>query len=82
MVVDGDAQGAAGLDDLAGHVDVGGRWRRVARRMVVYQDHGAGRQLERAAHDLARIDRRVIDGAAVQGLVGDELVFLVMVAGI
>jgi hypothetical protein len=29
VVVDGDLQGLAGFDDLPGHVDVGGRWRRV-----------------------------------------------------
>ncbi len=41
------------------------------------EDHGAGRQLEGAAGDLAGIDRRVIDGALVHHLIGDELVLLV-----
>lgn len=35
MVVDGDAQGAAGFDDLAGDLDVGGGGRGVARGVVV-----------------------------------------------
>lgn len=36
MVVDGDAQGAAGLDDLAGDLDVRGRRGGVAGRVVVH----------------------------------------------
>ena len=35
--MDGDAQGAAGLDDLARHVDVGGRRRGVAGGMIVQE---------------------------------------------
>src|SRR6185437_1316545 len=35
VVVDGDAQGAAGLDHLPGHVDVGGAGGGVARGVVV-----------------------------------------------
>jgi len=45
--------------------------------MVVNQDHRAGRQLERPAHHLARIDRGVVDRAAVHHLVGDQLVLAV-----
>ena len=42
--------------------------------MIVHQDHGRGRELERALEHLARIDRGVIDGAGLMLLVGDELV--------
>ena len=45
--------------------------------MVVHQDHGAFRQLQRPTHDLARIDRGMVDGAVVHHLVGDQLVLLV-----
>ena len=45
MVVDRDAQGPAGLDHLAGHVDVGLAVPGIARGVVVHQDDGRGRQL-------------------------------------
>ena len=56
-----------------------GRWGEVTGRVVVHQDDGGGRQLQRPAHDLARIDRRVVDGAVVGDLVGDQLVLAVEV---
>ena len=40
----------------------------------VHQDHGRGRQLERALDHLAGIDRRVIDSAGLMLFVGDEMV--------
>lgn len=40
VVVDGDAHGAGRLDDLAGHVHVGGRGRRIARWVVVDHPYG------------------------------------------
>ena len=45
--------------------------------MVVHQDDRSGRELERALDHLARIDRRVIDGADLLQFVGDQLVALV-----
>ena len=60
-----------------GHLDVGGRGGRVARGVVVHQDDGRRRKLDRPAHHLARIDRRVVDGALVHHLVGDQLVLFV-----
>ena len=45
--------------------------------MVVDEDHRAGRQLQPPPNDLARIDRRLVDGAVVHDLIGDELVLLV-----
>ena len=77
MVVHADAQRSQGVDDLAGHIDVGGRGRRIAGRVVVQQNEGAGAQLQRTARHLARIDRGVVDGAGAQLLVGDQLVLLV-----
>jgi hypothetical protein len=77
VVVDLDGQGPGGLDDLSGHVDIGAAGRRVAGRMVVDQDHGGRGDFQSAAHDLARIDRSVIDRAPVLDLVEDQLVLLV-----
>ena len=45
--------------------------------MVVHQDQRRGVQLQRALHHLARIDRRMIDGAALLRLVGDQHVLAV-----
>ena len=77
MIVNHDAERLAEADDLHGHRDVGGGRARVAGRMVVHQDQRCGPEFERAAHDLARIDRRVIDRANALHLVGDELVLLI-----
>ena len=63
VVVDRDAHRLGGGDDLAGHGDIGlgGGW--IARGVIVAEDDGRGRHLQRPPHDLARIDGRVIDGA-------------------
>ncbi len=45
--------------------------------MVVDQDDGARGEFERSFHHLAWIDRRVIDGAGLLHLVGDQAVLLV-----
>ncbi len=45
--------------------------------MVVDEHDRRRRQFERAADHLARIDRRVIDGARALHLVGDQAVLLV-----
>ena len=45
--------------------------------VVVDEDQRARRKLQRAAHDLARVDGRVVDGAFLLHLVGDQLVLLV-----
>ncbi len=36
------------------------------------QDERGGAELKRPADHLARVDRRVVDGAALLGLVGDQ----------
>src|SRR6266540_1769957 len=77
VVVHGDAERAGDLDDRLRHLDIGARRRRVARWMVVHEDDGGGRELERALDHLARVHRRVIDGSDLLGFVGDQLVALV-----
>ena len=37
VVMNGHAQGLAGIDDLSGHIDVGARWRGISGGMVVHQ---------------------------------------------
>ena len=72
-----DAERPRHLHDLPGHLHIGLRRRRIARGMIVHQDERGGRQFERALDHLARIDRRVVDRALLQHLVGDQLVLLV-----
>ena len=45
--------------------------------MVVHQDDRGGAQLQRPLDHFARIDGRVIDGAAILHLVGDQMIFAV-----
>jgi hypothetical protein len=42
VVMHGDAERGRDVDDRAGHLDVGLRWRRIATRMVVHQEDGGG----------------------------------------
>ena len=59
------------------HLDVVARRLGVARGMIVHQDQRGGVERQRALDDLARIDRRVVDGAALLHLVGDQHVLAV-----
>src|SRR5262249_47012013 len=77
MIVNRYAEWARHRDDCFPHLNVGLGWRRIARWMIVHQDDGAGRQFERALDHLARIDRRVIDGAGLLHFIGDELIALI-----
>src|SRR5713226_10048455 len=77
LVVNRNADGMERLRHRAGHVDIGLGRRRVAGGVVVHHDDRRGAERERTLHHLARIDRRVIDGAAMLRLVGDERVLLV-----
>ena len=74
VIVHLDADRARRRDDLARDGDVGGAGLGIAAGVVVHEDQGRGRELERAARDLAGIDGRVIDRAFVHHFVGDELV--------
>ena len=45
--------------------------------MVVDEDDGCGRKIERTFNDFTRIDRRVIDRAALLDLIGNQRIALV-----
>ncbi len=49
----------------------------IAARVVVRQDQGRRLQFQRAPHHLARVDGRVVDGAARLRLVGQQAVLVV-----
>ena len=77
VVVHGNAERTRHFDHCLGHLDVGARGRGIARGVIVDQDDGGRRQFQRALDDLARIDRRMVDGAFLLLLVGDQLIALV-----
>ena len=77
VVVHGNAERLGNVNDRLRHLDVGVARRRVAGRVIVHQDQRRGGQFERALDHLARIDRRMIDGAGLLHFVGDEPVALV-----
>ena len=54
-----------GRGEAARELPVFARRRRVARGMVVVQDHGGGLPDERAPQDLARLDDRAVERAAI-----------------
>jgi len=77
MVVQNHTERGRGLLDILGHRDVGLRWRRIARGMIVHQDQRRGAELERPLDDLAWIDRCVIDGSALLALILDQHVLAI-----
>jgi hypothetical protein len=79
VVVQRQAEILAPLLDLLGHAEIGFRWGRIARGMVVDQDQGAGVQHQRPLDHLARIDRDVIDRAGREKLIRDDAVLAVEV---
>src|SRR4029450_4990654 len=66
-----DGKLVARLDEPSRHVDIGGRWGRVARGVIVHEDDGARPKLKRPLHYFARIDRGVVDRANTLDLIGD-----------
>ena len=72
VVADRDRQRRRRFADLPRHVDIVVGRGRVAARMVVHQHQRRGPELQRPPHDLARIDRRVVDCAAALHLVGPQ----------
>lgn len=60
MIVDAYVESATGLGDLAGGVDVAAARGRIARRMVVNENERGRADVERVAHDLARVDRSLV----------------------
>ena len=79
VVVQRQSEIFAPLLDLLGHAEIGLRRRRIARRVVVDQDQGAGVQHQRPLDHLARIDRDMVDRAGREKLIGDDAVLAVEV---
>jgi hypothetical protein len=77
VVVHGQAERGSSLDDVLGDCDVCLGGGRVARRVVVDQNQGGRPQFERTFNDLAGVDRRMIDGAALLSLVLDQCILAI-----
>src|SRR5690349_17812018 len=65
VIVDCDAERLGGGANLLGHLDVVARRLGIARWVIVHEDEGARLVVQGALHHLARIDRRVVDRAAL-----------------
>ncbi len=74
VVMQRQAEIFAALLDLLGHAEIGVGRRRIARRVIVTQDQGAGVQHQSPLDHLARIDRDMIDCAGRQKLIGNDAV--------
>ena len=72
VVVHGDAQSLARLDDLAGDLDVLLAGLRVAAGMVVHQDQRCRAEVERALDHLPGVDCRLIDRTFGHVVVADQ----------
>jgi hypothetical protein len=77
VVVQYDAERSRGFLDVLRDGDVGLGRGRVARGVVVHQDHRSGAEIERALDYLARVDRRMVDRAALLALMLDQHILAV-----
>jgi hypothetical protein len=77
VIVDCYPERLGRIDDHLGHIDVRARRRGVARGMIVDQNDSGGGKLKGAFHDLAGLDRRVIDCTSSLDFVGNQRVSLV-----
>jgi hypothetical protein len=77
MVVQFNLKGAGGCLQFARRLYVLPRWLGIAGGMIVNNNERGGVEDQGALHDLARVDGRVIDGAALLHLIGNETVLAI-----
>ena len=77
MIVQLYVQPLARLQYIAGQRDVGAAGRGIAAGMVVHQDQRGGPQIQRAADNLTRMDRRFVDRAFADQIVANQAVLAV-----
>ena len=77
VVVQLNFESLAGCFQFARHLDVGPGRLGIATGMIVHRDERSGVEDQGTLQDLARVNGRVIDGAALLHLVGDEIVLAV-----
>lgn len=66
-----------GTPNLSRHIDIGSRWRRIARGVIVHEDNGRRIEFESPFDDLPWIGGHVVNGSAALLLVGDQDVLAV-----
>src|SRR5690606_14949597 len=79
VIMDDEAHHLGCSLDPAGHGDIRLRRGWIARGVIVDENQGRGIQLKRPAHDLARVDRDMINGAPCLFLIRDKHVLTVKV---
>ncbi len=79
VVVDGEVQGLAGLGHGLGQFLVRGRGVEVAAGVVVHQDEAGGPVLQGQLQDLPGVDHRLVNGAFLEDLLGDDFVLAVKI---
>ena len=77
MVIDRDAQLAAGIFDPLFHVGSSEGWCWIARRVIAQEDDGGGRKLERPLNHFAGLNWCVVNGAFLLQFIANEWVLLV-----
>ncbi len=77
VVVHRDPERRGNLNDLPRHLNISRGRRRIAGGVIVHQNDRSGRKLQRAFDKLTRVNGRMIDGAFLLYLVGDQVVALV-----
>ena len=77
VIMHDDTHLGTDIGDGSGHVDIGFGRGRVAGRVIMREDDATGGKLQRPRDDLARIDRRMIDGPDLLYLIGDQRILLV-----
>jgi len=77
VIMDGNAQWRARIDNFAGHVDISTRRRGVTGWVVMQENDRRCRQFQRAFDNFAGVDGRMINRASLLNLVGNQHIFLV-----
>ena len=77
MVVDRNADGVAGLNDLKRHIYISLAWRRVPAGVIMRKDDCCGFQSQPAFDNFARIDRRAVYRAFAEHFIFNEAVLAV-----
>ena len=72
VIVHGNADCLAYLDNGFRHVDIGARWSRITGRVIVRQHQSRSVLLQSPLDQFARVNRRMVDCAAVQDFIGNE----------
>ena len=77
MVMHGYPELLPRVCNVPGHGNVLPAWAAIAAWVVVDKDDGRSAQVHRAPDNVARVDRRLIDGTFARDLIADQHIFAV-----